>query len=100
MTLMVRGHARPADPGFDAAALAAIAEGRLRPFLRAHPGEGIVTPFARKPVWPFEHATVHTDAAPGAGSGDHPDHHAGSGSRSIGSLGQNKTIRVIGERHP
>ena len=95
---VVARQARAAEPGLDAAVLAAVAR-RCGRIAGIGPGQGVVTPFAGQAVRPDQQPAIDDDAGAHAGAQDCREHHGRAGAGAVGRLRQRQAVRVVGDAH-
>src|SRR5438445_6910442 len=86
------------QPGFDAAALAAIT-GRTGPLLGTGPGERIVPPLTGDEVRAQQAPAVHDDPTSDSGAEDDAEHDVRPRGGAVGGLGEREAVRVRSEEH-
>src|SRR5207302_2580706 len=92
--LVVFLKAGPGNPRFDAAVFPAVAGGPGK-FLRAHPRESVVPPFAGNAIRTAVDAAIHGDSAAAARAKNHPQDDMFAGSRSVCGFGNREAIRIV-----
>ena len=96
--IRIRRQRRAAEEGLDAAGLPAPAGGAGM-FVRAHPGQRVVAPFAPHPVPPFRQPSIHHQPAADAGAEDGGEDRAIPGAGPVRRLAHRQAIGVIGQPH-
>ena len=89
---------RPAQPGLDAAAAAAIAL-RAGPLVVARQRQGVVAPFAADRLGADQRLALDHDAAAHAGAQDDAEHDRPAAARAVGRLGDGKAVGVVRQPH-